>query len=116
MLVWTMKLPTSTAPSSDRPERANDAAHSSTNSSSGTMTTVGFHGLTSAPRPASEYVVLPGPVATSSTPSTPTQTDAQSARAGPARRCTTATHPTAARALTRVAPTKRDRAPEPSTR
>ena len=54
MLVWTTKLPTSQAPSRDSPDRASEAAASSSRSSSGKITTVGFHGLTSAPSAASE--------------------------------------------------------------
>ncbi len=80
------------------------------------MTTVGFHGLTSAPSAPSEYVVAPGPMEASRSPSSPTQAAAHTDLTGEVRRRTTHTHPTAARALMAVAPMNSARAPEPKSR
>ncbi len=54
MSVWTMKEPTSRAPTNDSVERSRAEAHRRMKSTSGRMTTIGFHGLTSAPSPPSE--------------------------------------------------------------
>ena len=54
MSVWTTKEPTSTAASAEQPEPSQAAATSTRTRSSGMITTIGFHGLTSAPRRPSE--------------------------------------------------------------
>ncbi len=82
MFVWTTKEPVTTAASSDRPERSIAAAHNSTVSRSGRITTIGFHGLTSPPSTVSEYVVADGPEAASRNTSQQIHTAAHSVRAG----------------------------------
>ena len=88
-------------PTTERPDRSMAPADRSTKRRSGNITIRGFHGLTKAPRTLSEYVVAPAPVAARMAPRAHTHAAAHSARSGVVRRRTSATHPTAASALSR---------------
>ena len=109
-------MATTNAPTSETPDRSTAPAHSRITKRSGNRTTIGFHGLTSAPSTLSEYVVADGPPAASTAASAHTHMAAHRARAGVVRRRTTATQATAEQAFRRVAPTNIEETLEPSTR
>ena len=54
MSVWTTYEATRRAPTRDVPDRSTAPAHNRRRSSRGKSTTIGFHGLTRAPRTLSE--------------------------------------------------------------